>query len=206
MKPIPNSISPHSTNLILTLAALFLVVVPCAFAKSGGAKSSDEPATVIAHIVLPGAPPTQILLQQQKGKQYLYLVRSSRKGFTVVDVTKPSEPNLIKRVAWPDGGSAGSLELVGGTLGLAEGSSARSVSMPAESYPKTIELLDLSDPANPRTVQSFSGVTSVLTDEARRLIYITNSDGLWIVKRRPQKFTLSPCASDDFSAAMPMCE
>lgn len=206
MNSIPNSLLPRCTNLIVTSAALFLVLVPSAFAKNKDAKSSDESATVIAHIALPGAPPTQILLQQDKGKQYLYLVRNSKKGFTVVDVTKPSEPNLIKRVAWPNGGSAGRLELVGGTLGLAEGSNVRSASASAEPSSETIELLDLSDPANPRTVQSFTGVTSVLTDEARRLIYTTNSDGLWIVKRRPQKFTLPPCTSGDFSAAMPTCE
>jgi hypothetical protein len=47
-----------------------------------------------------------------------------------------------------------------------------------------VRLLDLSDPSNPRTLQTFDGVTSILSDDRRDLIYITNSDGLWILHHR----------------------
>jgi hypothetical protein len=206
MKLIQDSIPSYRVNLAVALAALFVLVVPSAFAKHRNAKPSEQPAAVIAHIALPGAPANQMLLQENNGKQYLYLVRNSRKGFTVVDVTKASRPNLLKRVAWPDGATAGRLQLVSNTLGLAEGSNAGSVAAPAEAAPETIELLDLSDPTNPRTVQSFSGVTSILTDEGRRLIFITNADGLWVLRGRPEKVAPHPCTSDDAIAAMPSCE
>ena len=42
-------------------------------------------------------------------------------------------------------------------------------------------LFDLSDPANPRTLQTFEGVSSLLLDDGRNLIYITNGEGLWIL-------------------------
>jgi hypothetical protein len=205
MKTVPKSVPSYGLNLAVVLTALIVLVVPSAFAKHRESKRVDQPAAVIAHIALPGAPANQMLLQDINGKEYLYLVRNSRKGFTVVDVTRPSQPNLLKRVAWPDGASAGRLQLVSDTLGLAEGSSARSAS-PSEPAPETIELLDLSDPANPRTVQSFSGVTSILTDEGRRLIYITNSDGLWVLRGQPDKVVPHPCTSDDAQAAMPSCD
>src|SRR5690348_16114460 len=44
-----------------------------------------------------------------------------------------------------------------------------------------LRLLDLSDPANPRTLQTFEGVSSLLLDDGRNLIYITNGEGLWIL-------------------------
>jgi hypothetical protein len=206
MKLIPELIPSYRVNVAVALAALLALVVPSALARHRTATLSEQPATVIAHIALPGAPANQMLLQERAGRQYLYLVRNSRKGFTVVDVTKPSQPNLLKRVAWPDGASAGGLQLVSGTLGLAEGSDFHSASARAESAPETVELLDLSDPANPRTVEKFSGVTSVLTDEGRSLIFITNTDGLWILQGPLPKFVSHPCDSGDAIAAIPSCE
>lgn len=206
MKIIPRLIPSPGANLVVALLILLVLTVPGAFAKHRNAKPSGRPAEVIAHIALPGSPANQMILQENNGKKYLYLVRNSRKGFTVVDVTKPSQPNMLKRVAWPDGASAGALQLVSDTLGLAEGSSARAGSAPAESAPETIELLDLSDPANPRTVQSFSGVTSIITDEGRRLIFVSNSDGLWVLRIQPVKVAPRPCDSSDAAAAMPSCE
>ncbi len=205
MKLTSESFPSYRVSLAVVFTALLVLVVPNAFAKHRNAKAAEQPAAIIAHIALPGAPANQMLLQDVNGKEYLYLVRNSRKGFTVVDVTRPSRPNLVKRVAWPDGASAGRLQLVSNTLGLAEGSAARPGS-PAESAPETIELMDLSDPANPRTVQSFSGVTSVLTDEGRRLIYVTNTDGLWVLRGQPDKYVTHACASDDAQAPMPSCQ
>lgn len=206
MKENSKLISMFDSSLVLALAALLLLVVPGASAKHRPTETSEQPASVIAHIALPGAPANQILLQERDDKQYLYLVRNSRKGFTVVDATKPSQPNLLKRVAWPDGASAGKLQLVNGRLGFAEGSNVHFPSASAESSPETVELLDLSDPANPRTVETLSDVTSVFIDEGGGLIYITNPEGLSIVRTRPEQHILPSCTSADAIASMPECE
>jgi len=206
MKLIADSIPMCCVKTAVALTALFILIVPNAQAKHGSTNSTEQQATVIAHIPLAGAPATQMLLQEQDGRDYLYLVRNSRKGFTVVDVTKPAHPSLVKRVAWPDGASAGRLQLVGNSLGIAEGADARGVSARGGTAPETVELLDLSDPANPRTVKSFSGVTSMLADEGRRLIYVTNGEGLWIVKSRPQKFVMQACSTEDAMSPMPSCQ
>lgn len=206
MRSLPKIASSYFLSLTASIIALFVALTPVAEAKHRDAKASEQTAQVIAHVVLPGSPANQMLLQDRDGKEYLYLVRNSGKGFTVVDVTKPSQPNLLKRVVWPDGASAGGLQLVSGTLGLAEGSDSRAASMRAGSASESVELLDLSDPGNPRTVEKFSGVTSVLTDEGRHLIFITNMDGLWILQGPPPKWVSYPCQSEDATASMPSCQ
>ena len=45
------------------------------------------------------------------------------------------------------------------------------------------EVLDLSEPKNPKPLQTFDGVTRVLADDGRHLIYIANGEGLWILRR-----------------------
>jgi hypothetical protein len=41
---------------------------------------------------------------------------------------------------------------------------------------------------NPQQIQTFSGVTSVVGDDARGQIYLSNGEGLWVVQaRQPAK-------------------
>jgi LVIVD repeat len=191
-------------NVPLTLLALFVTAAPNALAGHSK-KPPEQPVAVIAHLALPGASASQMLLQERDGKKFLYAVRNSGKGYTIVEVTNPSQPSLVKRVAWPDGALAGRFQTVSATLGIAEGSAANSSAMRPEPPPESLELVDLSDPANPRTIKSFSGVTSVLADDARNLIYITNGEGLWILKHQPEKPALRACTSGDAEAPMPNC-
>jgi hypothetical protein len=139
-------------------------------------------------------------LQENDGKQYLYIGANSNQGVTIVDVTNPSQPNVVRRLAWPNEGSSGRLQLVSAGLALADG--PESGSMAADPVPstRTVKMLDLSDPANPRAVLSFSGVTSTLNDEAHSLVYITNSEGLWIVRNNKALGAFArfhACTSDD---------
>jgi LVIVD repeat len=204
MGPIPTR-GRIRASVPLALLALFVAVAPSALAKHSKKNATEQPVAVIAHLALPGAPASQMLLQERDGKQYLYAVRNSGKGYTIVEVTNPSQPNLVKRVAWPDGASAGRLQTVGATLAIAEGSAGNSTAVRPETPTESLELVDLSDPANPQKIKSFSCVTSVLTDDARNLIYITNGEGLWILQRQPEKPAFRPCTSGDAEAAMPNC-
>jgi len=84
--------------------------------------------------------------------------------------------------------------MVGGGIALAEtpesaqNASTRHVVTPAPNSPKrpteSVRILDLSDPKNPRTLQTFQGVTSILADDTRKLIYITNGEGLWVLRHK----------------------
>jgi hypothetical protein len=147
-----------------------------------------------------------LALQQHGSKQYLYVEQGSRDGFAIVDVTKPDQPSVIRSEVWPNEASTGRLQMVGGRLALAEAPDAATAE--TISRTETLKVLDLSDPANPRTILTFSGVTSTLADDARNLVYITNSDGLWILKHAPEQampWDTHACRSEDASSDTASC-
>lgn len=187
-------------GISLLLLALFVATAPGAHAGPRAVKPAAQPASVIAHLPLGGASVNQMFLREQDGVQYLYLGEASKDGVAIVDVTKADQPSIVKRMAWPNERSSGNLQLVGDRLVLAETPERAGAAASAISPTKTVSLLDLSDPANPRTIQTFSGVTGTLADEARNLVYITNGDGLWILMHQPEQSAASRlhgCRTDD---------
>jgi hypothetical protein len=161
---------------------------------------------VIAHLPLPGGPVNELVLQQRGSKQYLYVEQNSSEGVAIVDVTAPSQPNIIKRGAWPNAFSTWKLQMVGSRLALAEApdtGTAETVSRTG-----TLKVLDLNDPANPKTILSLSGVTSTLADDARNLVYIANNDGLWILKVQPEQapYEARACLSEDAFNEFASCQ
>ena len=207
MKVVRKSIVQNPTRAALALLACFVAISPSASAKHGAVKPAVQPAAVIAHLALPGASVSQLVLQEYDGKQYLYVGEVSKQGFAIVDVTKPDQPNVIKSEAWPNHASTGKLQMVNARLALAE--APETATAEAISSTETLKVLDLSDPANPRTVLTFSGVTSTLADDARSLVYLTNSEGLWILKHQSEQ-EMPPdthaCSSEDASNDVASCQ
>jgi hypothetical protein len=198
-------IGPNRSNIAFHAAVAISVLGLVLAQPSGFAKSASKPdpsrVQVVSHLALPGTPAREMLLQQQKGHEYLYMVRSSGRGFTVIDVTQPDHPTLVKKVDLPEGTTV-NMEMVGTTIGLAEESNTARATQP---HPESVELFDLSDPADPRPLRTFTGVTSVLAEDGRHLVYITNNDGLWILSR-PATPTTHPCTSSDQISGMPECD
>lgn len=202
MKVVPKSIVQNPARVALAVLVCFVAISPRASANNGAVKPAVQPASVIAHLAMPGASVNQLVLQERDGKQYLYVGQASKQGFAIVDVTKPSQPNVIKREAWPNKASTGKLQIVSGRLALAEAEDTAT----EESRTETLTVLDLSDPANPRTILTFAGVTSTLADEARNLVYITNSEGLWILKHQPEQPETPGCRSEDATNELASCQ
>ena len=193
----------------LVALALLAAMAPAADARHRAATPSEQPATIVAHVPLSGASTKQMDLQENGGKQYLYIGANSNQGVTIVDVTNPGQPNVVRRLAWPNQASSGRLQLVSAGLALAEG--PESGPMAADPVPstRTVKILDLSDPANPRAILSFSEVTSTLNDEAHNLVYITNSEGLWIVRNNQALGAFArphACTSDDAYNEVASCQ
>jgi hypothetical protein len=116
--------------------------------------------------------------------------------FTVVDVTDPKNPQIVERVA-----SGGKLTDVGAGLAIAiqtDNPGQGTVST------QTVRLMDLSDPKNPRTAKTFKGVTSMYSEDGRHLIFLTNSEGLWIVKHS-ETHRLPLCTSESEEMAIAQC-
>jgi hypothetical protein len=189
--------------LVSLLAAL-------ALAKDDAPKKpTDVPATVIAHLPLPQATGNQMLLQREDGKNYLYVQQASKQGFMVVDVSRPEKPTLLKRTAQPNQATSGNLEMVSPEVAIAQSPDRTPGTLTSTNRPtETVRVLDLADPRNPKTLQEFSGVTSLLPDGGHGLIYLTNNDGLWILRyNRPALLEPAkkkpPCDSNAEIMAMP---
>jgi len=162
---------------------LFVLFGSLLSAKDQPPKPTDVPATVIAHLPLPQPTGAQMLLQKEGGKHYLYVQQASKLGFMVVDVTKPDKPNLLKRTAGANQSTAGNLQMVSPDVAIAEAPEKKPTTLTSSNHPsETVRILDLSDPRNPKTLQEFNGVTSLLPDGAHGLIYLTNNEGLWVLR------------------------
>ena len=200
------------SRIAFRMSAVFLVCVALlgsAGAKDQPAKPTDVPASVIAHLPLPQATGSQMLLQKENGKNYLYVQQASKQGFMVVDVTKPEQPNLLKRTAESNQSTSGDLAMVSPDVAIAEAPEKKPTTLTSSNHPtETVRVLDLSDPRNPKTVQEFKAVTSVLPDGTHGLIYLTNNEGLWVLRyRRPTLLEPTkkkpPCDSNAEIMSMP---
>jgi len=190
--------------------SLFLLLAGLAFAgEQPAAKQTDVPAIVIAHLPLPQATGSQMLLQKEEEKQYLYVQQASKQGFMIVDVTKPDKPSLLKRTAESNQATSGNLQMVSPDVAIAEAPEKTPATLSSSNHPtETVRLLDLSDPRNPKTLETFNKVTSLLPDARHGLIYLTNDDGLWVLRyNRPALLEPAkkkpPCDSESEIMAMP---
>jgi len=172
-------------------------------------KPTDLPATVIAHLPLPQATGNQMLLQKDDEKQYLYVQQAAKQGFMIVDVSKPEKPSLLKRTAESNQSTAGNLQMVSPDVAIAEAPEKTPTTLTSSSHPtETVRVLDLSDPRNPRILETFNKVTSILPDGGHGLIYLTNNEGLWILRYNHQSLLepsrkKPPCDSNSEIMAMP---
>ncbi len=193
--------------------ALGLLLLSVAMAASASeqpvTKPTDLPATVIAHLPLPQATGNQMLLQRENGKQYLYVQQAAKQGFMIVDVTKPEKPSLLKRTAESNQATSGNLEMVSPDVAIAEAPEKTPSTLTSSNHPtETVRVLDLSDPRNPKTLETFTKVTSLLPDGGHNLMYLTNNEGLWILRYNhpsllePEK-KKKPCDSNSDIMAMP---
>jgi hypothetical protein len=181
-----------------------------AFAGEGTApKATDLPAQVIAHLALPQATGNQMLLQKDHDKQYLYVQQAAKQGFMIVDVSHPDRPMLLRRTAESSHATTGNLEIMSPDVAIAEAPERKPSTLTSSNRPtETVRVLDVSNPRDPKTLETFTQVTSVLPDGGHGLIYLTNNEGLWVLRYirpaplEPEK-NKKPCDSESAIMAMP---
>jgi hypothetical protein len=170
-------------TVVLVLTLLVLAARQAGASEQPTPKPTDVPATVIAHLPLPQATGNQMLLQNDAGKRYLYVQQAGKQGFMVVDVSKPEKPSLLKRTAESNQSTSGNLSMVSPDVAIAEAPEKTPTTVASTNHPtETVRVLDLSDPHNPKTLETFNKVTSLLPDGNHGLIYLTNNEGLWILR------------------------
>jgi len=172
-------------------------------------KPTQVPARVIAHIPLPSPPGSQMVLQRNDNKQYLYIQSASKQNYTIVEVTKPEFPSIVTPAAASKDTPEGKLDIVGADVGIAQvpDGGAKTAIKSSDNPTETVKILDLSDPAHPKVLQTFNNVTSMLPDGGRGLIFLTNNEGLWVLKyvreERGAARKMRPCTAGDAIASMP---
>jgi hypothetical protein len=166
---------------IVVLAA----AVPSLDAKDKKPKSDPQDAIeVIAHIPATSGPVRRFMKTQHYSSQYLYVEHDAGQGVTLIDITNATHPLVLGEVSYPANGGYASLVAVTGTAALVTDQSA-----PVSSTAQSIHIMDLMDPKNPTVAREFTGVTAIARDELRRLVFVANGDGIWILH---QSFAQDP--------------
>jgi hypothetical protein len=188
---------------------LLLAALPAGAADQATPKPTDVPATVIAHLSLPQATGTEMMLQKEHGKDYLYVQQATKQGYMVVDVSRPDNPKLLRREAGSNQATTGNLQMVTPNVAISEAPEKTADTLTSSKRAtETVRVLDLSDPRDPKTLETFEKVTSTLADGRHGLLYLTNNDGLYILrynhpwKIEPEK-NKPPCTSESEIQAMP---
>lgn len=167
----------------LTLAASAVILLaPLTEAAEPAAKAQPrDRIDVIACLTLSGKTIAAIQTGSHWRRNYIYLKDAANQTLTIVDVTDPVHPVIAKTVSMRETPDADALGAVVGDAALViEGAAANVVRSP-----KTVSVVNFSDPANPRTITRFPGVTAVHIDSERGLIYLADSDGLRILRGHP---------------------
>jgi hypothetical protein len=204
--------NPFRAPLGKHLLVLSFLLFPAALATAldqPAAKPTNVPATVIAHLPLPQATGSEMMLQKEHGKQYLYVQQAAKPGYMVVDVSHPDAPALLKRAAGSNQATEGDLKMVTPNVAIAEAPEKTPETLTSSKHlTETVRVLDLSDPKSPKTLETFTNVTSTLADGRHGLLYVANNDGLWIL-RYNHPWLIEPakpkpaCGSESAIQAMP---
>src|SRR4029077_5472148 len=104
---------------------------------------------------------------------------SKDQGISIIDISKPAQPQAMGEIPWPDPAMSSRMNLTG-DLAIVYASDV--LPMRSRTSDDDLVLWDLSNPAAPRVVRKFSGVVKWLQDE-RNFIYVLNGDGLWVVSK-----------------------
>lgn len=174
---------------------------------------SQEQVSVVGHLDLHGMQVKQIFVQERSGKNYLLLRRADQNAFAIVNVSDPAKPLLGDRddlrqpagaeVDLPRPGSAPAIAFVPerNSAPAASAMPASAITLPTES----VRLIDLTDPQHPKTVKIFNRVTSVASDDGRKLVFLVNNEGLWIVSHH-RNDPLPMCTSESEIEPLPDCQ
>ena len=185
-------------SIVLLAAAGILAPVLPAQAKAKKSKKNAADANdaieVVAHISAPGGPITRFLATQHYSSSYLYLEHENGRELTLIDVSQADKPLVLADIPTPSGSS--NLYAVAGSAALFTDDNSRTAASAAPVPPQNVRIMDLSDPKNPKVARQFTGVTALMRDDRRGLIFLANSDGVWVLH---QRFATDPQVEKEYT-------
>ena len=116
-------------------------------------------------------------MRKANDKYYLYVQHSKDEGVSIIDISKPAQAKTLGVISWPDPAESSRMVVTGGLAIISEG---EALPLSGGHSSDRLVLWDLSNPADPRVVQKFTGVIRWLQDD-RNFIYVLNGEGLWVV-------------------------
>jgi hypothetical protein len=205
---------PGRFSLVFSLL-LLLPLAASPTAVQAAAAAPQEQVHIVAHLPLHGMHVNQMFLQQRDNKSYLFLHRPQKNAFALVDVTTPSKPVLLSRrtmqessrtqVNPPASDSVLALAVSPDSTPQYTPASATTAADSAKLPSETVQLVDFSDPQSPKALKTFHGVTSMFPDDAHKLIYLVNGDGLWIIRHHAVR-PMPMCTSEEAMNPLPDCQ
>ncbi len=163
----------------MTSSMLRIAICLCLSASVSFGRTKDKPAPekdsfdVVGHVALAGGAVNRLVPTKHFSSSYLYAEQSGG-NVAVIDVSDSAHPRMISSV-----NGTGSLVTATGDVALV----TSEAQPPATATAQTISIVDFSDKSNPKVTRQFAGVTSMGSDDPRGLVFLVNSEGLWILHR-----------------------
>jgi hypothetical protein len=172
----------RSGNIMRT--KLFTIALTLGLARASAKdkhpkQDPQDEIRVVAHVPLTSGPIQRFLTTQHYSRTYLYAEQDGGKSVTLLDVTKASHPRVLAEMSYGPG-QADSLFFVTGTAAIVVAS--QPASQPVE--PQMLRILNFADPLHPKVSREFTGVTAMMRDDARGLIFLANAEGVWILHQQ----------------------
>jgi len=165
-----------SAVTLLTLTLVF--TASSSSAREHKSKKSVLQSRIVAHIEFTGSSAIDMAMQKQdEGKRFLYVQHGRDEGVSIVDITNPGEARVIRTMQWPNPEASNRMNVLGNMAIINE---TEILPAGATAAKGDVMLWDLSNPADPKPLQRFSGVVKILQDD-RDFIYLLNGEGLWVI-------------------------
>jgi hypothetical protein len=172
---------------VLLRAALALLFLPATIVPLAGAVRRHRHAVpgdsieVIGHLALANVSVTTLRTSEHWRRELLELQDSTHRMLTIVDVTDAIHPAIVKQLRVPAELANASLAVLVGDAAVLTGADTP----PSDAHPSSVSLVSFADPDHPKTIRVFKNVSAFRIDQERKLIYLVNEDGLWILRQKP---------------------
>jgi hypothetical protein len=148
----------------IALLAISIGAAPLAFA--GGNSKNDNPTnvTVLSRVEFTSGTAGKMQVVKKHKSRLLYVGVEPSQEVRVVDVSDPAQPRLVDQSS--------------GTSTSPKLTAVKSSGTAAELF----SVLNTAGNSNTREAHKFSASARFLTDARHSLVYVVDSDGLWIVR------------------------
>lgn len=141
---------------ILTLIVWLFILVVTAAAQQLPQGAITKQVQAIGYTDLDGKPAFKMSIREHRGRWYLYTAHFWHRGWSVVDVTDPRKPHVVKFVAGPQNTFTGQIELSGDTM-----ITSLEKILPGfggaddKPFDEGVVIWNISDPVNPKRLGQF---------------------------------------------------